>query len=1106
MALDFYIGAEVEHESERALLSEIDRVWASTAQQAIVLVNINLSGRQIDAVAVDKDLVLVLEAKHYSRAVQGTTNGPWQARMASGKWKECKNAYGQVLGEKNALCDAMRRFDVSADGFYPDAAVVLVPEIPRESKLTEGDFKASIIGLDGLKPKLVEIGRNCWTLKKWREFAAHHGLRKVSSLSTVLSVDLQRAESRLSEYIQNFSDTYAATADEFLETPWPPGGVSCSLESVVNRLTRERGNVLVTGPSGCGKTLFGTKSAISVLKCDGVPIYIRAHEFEGKLKDLLSREAGLLSASPVDILNAARRLERPLYLILDGYNECRPERQAMLIRAVAALSRRYAATLLITSQIPLAHPELIEAEEVSVPLPSMELKRAIASRAMEDRPYLPELDEILESVTSGLEARLVGTVSARIGSGASRFAIFDTFVRDRLGDVARDGVSALTLVAGWLTENHTFSISNRDLERFLLGRSESSAVVPALLSKNLLIRRGDRTMFSHELFLNAFAAESVVRRSGDDAESILSAIHSPIYADAGSLIVGAIDNHDLLIRVLERVTNSTLLAHCRSGLCGRAAREWIEARLPCLFTKMRAEIHGLRFRLAESGWSRVEIDASPDVVWTASERALLACMPDLVASGVTLNAILQLVGEMDAVMAGEAERLREIAKAAKIRLRSEMFAAAYVAQRPDAPGISQVCWRLHGGLYRRAASAALITHMKAAVTRGAVTPGQMNVLTLLSRSVEASNEAAATFVVWGLTTYWPKAPSHLRISLVDAAGPRREATARQKSDLIAALESLLSNDTPLLNTCIFESLQQLGASESMEAEHIDSVRRQLMDVVIRRDDESAWGEAHGLYNCQFDHPYSNAYCEAIQELPQEQRDAFTVMAAKGARDSFFFFGLLLRDVYKIGGKAACEVLSRWTAIPPIDSVSPQESIETYVIANQFLGRLRGELPGREYRSAQGAAAVALRACGELLYWSNRTDLSVEERRSRSSASWGDLGEPHRGAAIVAVHMCTDWHMMVQSEDPTIETIPSFFVAECTTLCRWSLENPKEQVDYFRHFGRPFGRGALDFAVKVLGEYGNTIDLNLLRSWSVDPELGRGAMGAIRALERRVLAN
>jgi len=913
------------------------------------------------------------------------------------------------------------------------------------------------------------------------------------------------AESRLAEYGQQFSSTYSPDADELIETASMGEGMESAV-AIVDQHLNKRTNVLITGPSGCGKTLVGKKAAISVLRSGGVPIHIRAHEFEGKVRDLLQREVGLLSASPIEILNSARRLDRPLYLVVDGYNECKPERQTMLIRSVAALSRRYAATVLITSQIPLAHPELIEAEKVGIALPSIELKRAIASRAIGNRPYPPELDEVLESVASGLEAKLVGAVGARIGSAASRFAIFDTFVRERLGDVAREGVSALTSIAGWLTEHHTFSISNRDLDRFLLDSTVLPSVVTALLSKALLIRRGDRTMFSHELFLNAFAAESAVRRSGNDVESISSAIHSPAYADSAALIVGAIDDCHLLIRVLERVTSPSLLAHCRSGLCGRAAREWIEAKLPRLFTKMRDEIHTLRFKLGESGWSRVGIETSPDVVWAPGERALLACIPDLVASGDVLDEILQLTGEMDAVMGKEAERLREIARAAKIGLRSEMFAAAYVAQRPDAPGISQVCWRLHGGLYRRAASTTLITHMNAAVTHGMVTSGQMNVLVILSSNIEASNEVAADFVVWGLTEYWAKAPSHLRLSLLDAAGFRWEAPARQKSELAIALESLLNNDTPMLNTSIFESLQRLGASESMEAEHIDSVRQQLAEVLKRPDDESAWREAQGLFNCQFDHPYSNAYWEAIHELPQEEIDTFTLMAAKGAQDSFFFLSLLLRDVYKIGGNAACEPLSRWTALPPVGSVSPQEAIETFVIAHQFLGRLHGKLPDHEHRTAQGTAAVALRACGELLYWSNRTDLSDSERRACSQPSWRDLEDLHRGAAVVAIHMCTDWHMMVQSEDSTIETIPSFFAAECTAVCRWSLENPKEQIDYFQQFGRPFGHSALEFAVKVIGRHGNTMDLMLLRSWSLDPDLGRDAIRAIRALESRLLAS
>jgi hypothetical protein len=1108
MGLEIYIGAEIEHDSERSLLAEIDRVWSSDPCSAIVFANVTLGGRQIDAIAIRDDLVLVLEGKSYGRAVRGGPNGHWQVRMPSGDWRDCPNAWTQVLGEKNALRDAMQAFDGSMPNFYPEASVVFVPKIPLGSELMAGDFKASIVGGNDVGSRLREVHRNCWDLAKWRAFAAHHRLRKVTSLATALSPNLLLAESRLADYVQQFSWTYAAEADEFIESPCHVDNEQDFSPAVIDKIVNERTSVVVDGSSGCGKTLFAKKVGVTALREGGMPVYIRAHEFEGHLKPLLDREVGLLSSSSAAaILGAARQLNRHVLLVLDGYNECGVDRRGMLVRAIAALARRYAATVVVTSQIPLAHSDLLATKRVTIPLPSHELKRAIASKATGGRSYSLELEKLLASVASGLEAHLVGVVGSEMSAEASRFAIFDAFVRGRLGGHAREGVRALSLVAGWLTDRCTFGISIRDLDRLSLENSVPASVGLLLRERNLLIYRGDRVMFSHELFLNAFAAESVVRCAGGSVEKIVAAIDRPVHADASALIVGAIDDHGLLVRVLERLSSTGLLAACNSGFCGRAAREWVESRFPVLFAKMLDEIRGLKFRIAEDTWSNIATDTSAKSLWPAGERALLGCVPDLMATGVLLDEALNVVEEMDALIARETERLREAAKTAKVGLRTSMFASAYVVQRPDAPAIGQVCSRLRGGLFKRSSSAALTRRMREVVAQGTVTPGQMNVLVALSRSVEADSVLAATFVTWGLTTFWLKAPYHLRLAMADAAGYRRDVPEPQRSDIVAALESLLSNDEPLLNTPIFESLQRLGASEAMEAEHVGSVREHLAQLLVRRDEESAWEEANGLYNCQFDHPYSNAYVEAVDELPTEDRNTFLLMAGRGARSSFFL-SLLLRDVCGIGGPVACEILERWTALPPADPVSPQEAIEVFVIAHESLGRLHGELPPKEDRKPKGAAAAALRACGAALYWSNRIDLSVDERHARSVTAWSELGTWQKGAALVAIQMCAEWHMLIRNSNPAPgapETIPHFFPEETTDVCRRALAYPREQNGYFQYFCESDRQSALAFAFDILGEYGNSADLILLRRWSHDPGLGRFAIRAIGGLEARLTA-
>jgi hypothetical protein len=520
---------------------------------------------------------------------------------------------------------------------------------------------------------------------------------------------------------------------------------------------------------------------------------------------------------------------------------------------------------------------------------------------------------------------------------------------------------------------------------------------------------------------------------------------------------------------------------------------------------MRDEIRAIRFNIDPKGWSNLAIDRETVHAWTAPERALIDCLPDLLSQGVFLEELLELVAAMDQKIAEETARLREGASNAKIALRSPLFAMSYVLQHPDAPAISKVCSRLHGGLFKRASSAALTEHMTVAMTRAAVSAGQLNVLVALSRSIARGSIAVASFLRWAIEHFWLQSSYHLRLALADAAGCCWEVPDPQRSALIAALESRFDNNEPFVNTTIFESLQSLGASEPMETEHVGTVRSQLERLLTGNDDGEAWREAYNLYVCQFDHPYSSAYCEAINALSQVQRNTLLLMAGRGAQDISIFLPILLARVADIGGPIACEMLRRWTQPPAIDAFSPQDAIEAFVVAHTSLGRLQGDLP-ESPAAVSGSAEAALRACGVALYWANRCDLLATERCAACASAWEELKQYEKGTALDAIRNCTDLHMTTRKEPGTsgaAETIPHFFPLETADVCRHALERPEQQVGHFWYYSDFDRYYALAFAVDVLRRYGNTADLALLRGISNDSRLGHVAMKAVESLEARI---
>lgn len=1105
---EIYIGSRIEHASERAVLEEIFRVLSHGKRPAIVLANVNLNGRQIDTILVLDDLTLVIEAKGYSRPIRGGENGAWQVHLASGGWKDFENPYLQALAAKNELRDAMRAFIGSDIGYYPSAAVIFVADIPNGSSVYAGDFKVSVLGLNSLSAEIQKKQTGCWSLAQWRAFARRHRLLSVSSIEAAYDPELLNAEQLIARYSSEYLRTYRPDAAELVEYACNSGEREFTSENIVHQISVERADILLIGPSGCGKSLLAVRTGVSLLQHGGIPVTIPAKEYQGNLKAVIDREAGLLSnCSGTALLKAARRLNRPTLLILDGYNECQDdERRIALTRSVAALGRRSESGILITSRIPIARGDLLSLREVKVPVPSRKVKLAIATKASAGQAVSPEMENLIDSVASGLEASLVGEVGREINTSASRYGLFDAFVRKRLGALATEGIRALSLIAGWLSDHVTFSVSVRDLDRLVQAEHIPSSLLPQLTGKNLLHSRGDRVSFGHELFFNTFASESVIRRAAGRPEQIVAALGSPRHADRRELIVGAIDDDSLLVHVLERISDPSIVAFCLSGSCGRLAREWAETRYPKILVRMRKEIEGVRFVITDQGWWNVAIDPDTLEAWSELDRAFIRCAPDLLAQGRYLVEILDLVAVMDRRISEETARLRDEARERKMSLRSPIFGISYVMQQLDSPALTLVCSRIHSGLFSQSVCMDLVEEIQQRMGRSDFSPGQLYLLVTLSKHFGRQNTIVASFITWAIQQYWAKAPHHLRLELVDAAGYCWDVGGPERSALIAAVESLLDNKNPLLNSLIFDVLGRLDALESEGREYAQTIREQLDQLLAGLDDPENCAAAHHIYVAQFDHPYSGAYWDVVNDLPDEQRKKFLMMAAKGVQDSQFFLSPLIVEVASFNEPLAGETVSRWTALPPPDSFMPQEAIEVFVMAHVALARLGCELPNREAISAN-PSADALLACGTVLYWSNRLDLVENKRCAACDEAWTILNRPDNGVALNAIKDCA--HVRLEGTKKLLggtdarTSIAYYFPAETAEVCRRALERPEKQVGYFRNFFDRDKFQALGFALHILGTHGNGADLPLLRRFSDHSHLGPNAIRAIQVIEQRL---
>jgi hypothetical protein len=181
----------------------------------------------------------------------------------------------------------------------------------------------------------------------------------------------------------------------------------------------------------------------------------------------------------------------------------------------------------------------------------------------------------------------------------------------------------------------------------------------------------------------------------------------------------------------------------------------------------------------------------------------------------------------------------------------------------------------------------------------------------------------------------------------------------------------------------------------------------------------------------------------------------------------------------------------------------QDAFRTFEMAHAALARLRYPLPDRLAEVAS-EADHALLACGQILYWLNRDDLPMAERRLNCLESLNVLSRHDAGVAAAVVGeffqsdlMFDESSKRLPGSEPVVTSFGEFFPSEIAAIYRVALENPTLQSGYFEFFRI---EGVIEKALANLGRLGNVSDIPLLRIWSIYPDLGRFAIQAIKEIE------
>jgi hypothetical protein len=973
--------------------------------------------------------VSVVEVKSSYLPVRGDVNGNWARLHQSGQWRPYTNAYQQALAAKNAVRSAMTTIKPTGS-FYPDGHVVFTSGLAEGSQLTTGDFKVEVGTLDQFLSRLNIQKSTPWSLNDWQVFATKLGLRPVSVDEAIASREDQKATDLLNQYNAAVAVEHGKDAGRWLPE-------SAEQRDNLAAAAANGAGCFVTGASGCGKTLMAKWVAVHKANAGNPTFFFAAKDFTGSWANAVRREVSLLcDQSPSALWSAISRADKPVFLVLDGINELGSNGPSAL-RGIRALATRLGAKLIVTGQS--EKPSDFEGlHTVVVKPPSIDLKRRIAQSG--DGVLTPRTLDLLKVVNSGIEAEIAGRMGQELNADASRLALLDQYIRMRLGRHARPGSFGLRRFASWLHQQVAFSASETAFDE-LMKVQLSFEDCDALFASGLLVRRGGRISFAHEMIQNASASFDLAQQAGADPSTFGLQLSTPFFEAIAGDIVSAIENTSICRAVLQAVTNPSLLCAAADGLLGRIAASVAGVLLDETVSACTEEIRSLRLALIkENGAVRVEWGEESKRRWTEAERAQLVAIGRRAESIAGLDVYLALCAEMDKRLASERRRLVESAREARFPLRSQSFRLAYYGFGNQV-GFTHVSRAGHPG------SQELVGEVqKPRLNFAEMSSGQLHFL-LENRHAFSGNDKQDGFaenLIYLLRERFRWEPYNVQLAILHAAAFERSAPDETLARLVEAINGLeVSPENWAVNSSIIDALKFLGALHE-DDETRNRIRGELYSVLGDDEDNADKDLALSLCVSMFDHPYDSIYGDEIFQLNESLRRRL-YRRAFGASDIKKSMSLawLSAEIASFDDAADAPLFWPLAVLPDRSNPFPQEEWGGFVIATCFLGRHACGLPAV---TAEVPADLCLAEIRTLVYAAESGRAAdLEDGRQAWQRLYTMPGQLVIGCLSEVDAALTERHWFKTKQAHKLRSLIDTYPAECLKVARRFVEDSLDRT-------------------------------------------------------------
>jgi len=1074
-AVEVFLGKQIEVPSEQQFLARFQRDLQALGVSARILANLQVGrdgDRQVDFVVITGQRTMVVELKTYPGPIMsGPRNGQWRVSVGAGAVEDRRNPLGQALSASQYFSDELHAFAGRADVPGPtgpkfwsdlDAVACAFPALPEDSTW-EPRKHVELVGYGALLDRLQENwDRFVQSLNLYRadEDAPENLVRRAGAAAIDAYAGLYREA-------HGDTDPIASTAVVVDGTPAERPNVAALLTS--------GSTVLLRGTSGTGKTLWARDIAAELAAAGHLPIWIEADMCDGSFRTACAQAVAPYTALSVnELLKAADAGGRVVAFIVDDFNKISAQGRRRLLDGLrTARVRASGRGVLITDQHAEHASGFGRYTDVEMLLPDDDGRREVLAAYGHS-----ELIDRCEAFVTPLELSVAAQCADGLGPDVSHAELFDTYV-DKLvlGDPVTRG--ALRSIAAHMAAELRPFQRRGDVARQLrraLGMSDEQ--LRTIFDCDLLVAARGRISFRHEQFERFLAAEALLL---DESEpTVLSRrLNSPSASGLRADVIALEEDRAQLGTLLSLCEDPDVLVSAANRRLGSSAAEVVASVFADALDDACGRTTKSNVRLQVGSDSLDSCDWEMPTHASRAQTAQLSAIGRLLAEGTWVDGVDVLLRCTDEICARAVE---EVDPRLANSWASEVFAATYVlvpSGRPPATPLAQAATN-HFRLGRDDPD-----RVQAVIDRllpEDSLPGR-GALWIAAHLLRFSDLPLRVDVITrcvGDTAY------HLRLMGLQLAEEQSWRLIDEEREAIADEIEALSTNNLMLNSLRLEVLGALGRVQPANTE--EDIAAEIEATLSMKGDPLADKRAYGIISSQFESEIIGPYYEVVSTLPPEHRLQLLAMALDGCEYGWTTDTFILDEIKDLTVPEVRDAVSRYVArFSPDECMSPQEATHATMRAITLLTRAGLPVP----ESSVGERDPAWQSAMELM------GAAAGEDNEVLAHAWERFAVEYPDAVASFVGKLKGVRRM----------------NEGGALLR-RLEGAMPQaavdalVDALEHPERIHSIGGRDFdlrrdIVAKLAEIGERRAAEALRRFADDPEIGREATEAVRAIEARI---